>query len=241
MDNLTRREAQIGGEQNDRLFLGLYDHNFYFLTLHASYPEVASDNLKSFYFAINKYSNRLQRKAFDKRCNFPFFPSFRFASSFLFPIRQKTFPLWSIPSHSVFSHTGYHMNWQRKHPINKRCFAEVGISDDTHRMFSHHIIELSSKGTNRRPKIHCLSDSLGSYYKTNRIGISRNQVSQNRKAQDSPLTSQSGCSQEEGDNCPMMAYEMLLRIAAVVMPFLNSWHFILPSTLVTRVVSTATK
>src|SRR3990172_8216984 len=119
-------------------------------------------------------------------------------------VQGLTFPLWSIPSHSVFSHTGYHMNWQRKHPINKRCFAEVGIRDDTHRMFSHHIIELSSKGTNRRPKIHCLSDSLGSYYKTNRIGISRNQVSQNRKAQDSPLTSQSGCSQE-GDNCPMMA------------------------------------
>ena len=92
MDNLTRREAQIGGEQNDRLFLSLYDHNFYFLTLHASYPEVASDNLKSFYFAINKYSNRLQRKAFDKRCNFPFFPSFRFASSFFSPLGRRHFP-----------------------------------------------------------------------------------------------------------------------------------------------------
>ena len=70
MDNLTCRETQIGGEQNDRLFLSLYDHNFYFLTLYASYPKVASDNLKVLYFAIYKYSDGLQRKAFEKRCNF---------------------------------------------------------------------------------------------------------------------------------------------------------------------------
>src|SRR3990172_982082 len=226
MDNLTRRESQIGGEQNDRLFLIFYDHNFYFLTLYTSYPKIASDNVKSFYFAINKYSDRLQRKAFDKRRNFPFFTSFGIASSFHFPIRQKTFPLWIIPAHSVFSHTSYHMNGQGKHPVNKRCFAEVSISDNTHRMFSHHIKQLSNKGTNRRPKIHCLNNSLSIYDKTNRIGVSRNQISQNRKAEDSPLTRQSGCS-KEGDYCPVMSYDMVssLRIAAVVMPFLNSWHF----------------